>query len=608
MNNREDERELLDQIGEVDGKYVDESAYSKQELNRLKEHDMLPATKVHASNVSTETAETPIVFGAMNQMPVPEEEVRAKDDHRVRTILRITIGVSLAAAAILLFVFLWNPDRGRDIATTTEETTSEETTSLADETTAATISTTVADTTTAESTTAPVTTAEETEAIEPNIPLTAEYFPDEGFRRFVSQFDQDQDGFINPEERRAVTEIQCGFDSSIDVNAIHSLAGIQYFSELKSLNCVGLDLTELDVSHNPGLEVLYCSSLGLTQLDLSHNPELKVLDCSGLESLTELDVTQNHKLEVLNCCYSGLTELDLSHNSELKRLYCHSLDLTELDVSHNLELELLDCHDLGLTELDVTHNRKLADLYCENNKLTALDLSNNVALYRLECYNNQLTSLDLSANQELVNLKCAGNSMSELNLSGLSKLEIVECFCNPSLKVNASNCSSSMEISIDATASISGNSDNYKIRKRYDFAPTEDGYYSAKLTEKEWTDLEWEAIISGNGFDYSAFFEEASADQNTLTIQNARLLSDSGDYYDCGTASIPLASTVKYVYTDIYGKTSDYKAKDFNTFYSAMLAEYKNCFSEDTTGELKLVIHILGGSIDEISVQVDQYP
>ena len=296
-----------------------------------------------------------------------------------------------------------------------------------------------------------------------------------------------------------------------------------------------------------------------------------------------------------------------------KVLLCRYTGLTELDVTQNPELEVLNCADSGLTELDITQNLKLSDLYCNNNKLTALDLSNNDALSALVCYNNQLTSLDLSANQNLVSLNCVANSMTELNLSGLSKLKSVECFCNPSLKVNANNCSSPIEFCIDATASILGNSDSYKILKRYDHVPLKDGYYFADLREKDWLELEWEQSFYEYGFDtwMNSSFTEASADHNTLRILDARLLSGFGqscDFYDCGTISLPLAQTVKYEYMDKYGETSDYTANDFNTFYSAMIEEYKSCFSKDTSGGLTLGIHILGGSIDEIYIQVDQYP
>ena len=528
---------------------------------------------------------------------------------------------------------------------TADDTTEAPATTLADETTAATITATAADITPAETTTAPVTTAEETEAIEPDIPLNAEYFPDEGFRRLVSEFDQDQDGYLSPKEREAVTELECliGYYSREDASSTHSLAGIQYFSELNTLRCAGLNLPELDLSHNPELKELHCYDLKLlSELDLTQNLKLEKLEISLL-GINELDLSHNSELKELDIYNLSLSELDLSHNSELKRLYCHDFDLTKLDVSHNLELELLDCHylglteldvtqnlelevlncsNLGLTELDVTQNRKLTTLHCDNNKLTVLDLSNNDALTQLECYSNQLTSLDLSANQNLVSLNCVANSMTELNLSGLSKLKSVKCFCNPSLKINANNISSADEIiiinfNIDDTASISSNTNTdgrtiFRLEKRYNHAPIEDGYYYAKLIGESEIEDSTQYYYS-TGFECDGSFTGASADQNIQTIRDARLSTYNLSYYssyDCGTVSLPMAQTVKYEYNNhtSVDETNIDNVDDFNTFYSMMNEVCRKCFFEESIGELSLSIHILNGSIDEISIGVYQYP
>lgn len=276
-------------------------------------------------------------------------------------------------------------------------------------------------------------------------------------------------------------------------------------------------------------------------------------------------------------------------------------------------LEVLECPYLGLTELDVSHNLELTYLFCQNNKLTTLDLSKNEALFQLDCHDNQLTSLNISSKQKLCWINCVANSMTELNLSGLTSLNIAECFCNPSLKVNAYNCSSPIKFCIDATASILGDSANFEILKRYDHVPLKDGYYFADLREKDWLDLEWEQSFHEYGFNtwMNSSFTEASVDQNTLRILDARLLSGSDlscDFYDCGTLNLPLAQNVKFYYINIYGDKSIYSADDFNTFYSAMLDEYNSCFSEDTSGGLDLSIHISDGSVDEITINVDQYP
>ncbi|MBR6365659.1 MAG: hypothetical protein IKS10_06150 [Lachnospiraceae bacterium] len=90
---------------------------------------------------------------------------------------------------------------------------------------------------------------------------------------------------------------------------------------------------------------------------------------------------------------------------------------------------------------------------------------------------------------------------------------------------------------------------------------------------------------------------------------NEPLLTLAGDgLYSNYTTRAHLAQKVNYQYIDTYAHEREYIADDFNTFYSAMIDEYNGCFGEDTSGGLNLSIHILNGSIDKITIQVDQYP
>jgi Leucine-rich repeat (LRR) protein len=104
-------------------------------------------------------------------------------------------------------------------------------------------------------------------------------------------------------------------------NTISSLAGIEYFTGLKTLYCYSNELTTLDLSANTELEYLSCDNNQLPTLDLSANTKLKTLSCSNNE----------------------LTTLDLSANTELESLYCGHNKLTTLALSANTKLEYLDC-------------------------------------------------------------------------------------------------------------------------------------------------------------------------------------------------------------------------------------------------------------------------
>jgi Leucine-rich repeat (LRR) protein len=64
--------------------------------------------------------------------------------------------------------------------------------------------------------------------------------------------------------------------------------------------CSDNSLSELDLSHTPGLTELDCSDNYLFELDLSHTPELTELHCSNdnSEELKELDIRNNPKLKI----------------------------------------------------------------------------------------------------------------------------------------------------------------------------------------------------------------------------------------------------------------------------------------------------------------------
>lgn len=62
--------------------------------------------------------------------------------------------------------------------------------------------------------------------------------------------------------------------------SVDSLEGIEYFYNLKTLDCSDNELLFLDVSANTSSEILNCSHNNLLSLDLSSCKKLKDLDIS----------------------------------------------------------------------------------------------------------------------------------------------------------------------------------------------------------------------------------------------------------------------------------------------------------------------------------------
>jgi Leucine-rich repeat (LRR) protein len=276
-------------------------------------------------------------------------------------------------------------------------------------------------------------------------------------------WDTNHDDILSVVEAAAVTSIYVIGEWSNETynytgGEIASLEGIEYFTGLTQLTCVGNQLTALDLSNNTALTYLNCETNQLSTLDVSKNTALADLRC-GQNQLTTLDVSANTALTDLYCFSNQLTSLDVSKNTALTLLHCHSNQLTSLDVSKNTALTNLGCDSNQLTSLDVSKNTALTYLTCAVNQLTSLDVSKNTALTLLYCHSNPLTSLDVSKNTALTYLDCAINQLTSLDVSKNTALTYLGCGFNQLTSLDVSKntaltsltCSSNQLTSLDVS-------------------------------------------------------------------------------------------------------------------------------------------------------------
>lgn len=102
---------------------------------------------------------------------------------------------------------------------------------------------------------------------------------------------------------------------------ITSLAGIEYFTDLETLDCMGNQLTTLDVTKLTKLKFLVCNDNQLTALDVTGLTSLTDLECNG-NQLVSLDVSTLKELQILWCHGNKMTALDITHNAYLGDLKC----------------------------------------------------------------------------------------------------------------------------------------------------------------------------------------------------------------------------------------------------------------------------------------------
>ena len=181
-----------------------------------------------------------------------------------------------------------------------------------------------------------------------------------------------------------------------DQRTIESLAGIENF---------------------PNLVRLFCDRVGLKTLDISRNQKLKQIEVVGNE-LTSLNFSSNPALEIIKCNHQTngcLSSLNISGNQSLKVLECQNNTITSLDLTNNINLEEIDCGVNKLTTLNLNSNLKLKKLFLACNQLTSLDVSKQLELTQLHCTENHISTLDITKNTKLNWLNC-GNQQPDGSL------------------------------------------------------------------------------------------------------------------------------------------------------------------------------------------------
>ena len=156
----------------------------------------------------------------------------------------------------------------------------------------------------------------------------------------LSLYDSDADGKLVNEEAEAVETI------SVCADGITTLDGVQYFRNLKSLDCCGSvwngSLASLALNQNTALDVLKCSYNQLTSISLPSS--LIEMECR-FNKFQTLDLSGVPHLKRLDCFGNRLENLDLSGLPELESLTAGMNSFRTLDVSGNPNLKVLDLSD-----------------------------------------------------------------------------------------------------------------------------------------------------------------------------------------------------------------------------------------------------------------------
>ena len=210
---------------------------------------------------------------------------------------------------------------------------------------------------------------------------------------------------------------------SFTINAqIIDIPDANFKNALVNSNCVdtnGDGWGNIDADSNDDGEIDLSEAMTITNLRIPSN---NIVSLSGIENFTNLTN--------LNCVGNQINDLSFVGLSNLTHLYCQDNNLTSLDISGLTNLVELRCFLNEITTLTFGSLTNLTTIDCNRNQLPVLDLSNLPGLISLNCSINQISDLNISNLSNLENLNCSENNLTELNLNGLSNLEYVRCESN----------------------------------------------------------------------------------------------------------------------------------------------------------------------------------
>jgi len=241
--------------------------------------------------------------------------------------------------------------------------------------------------------------------------------PDAVFKnRLIAEgVDINNDGEIQESEALLITDLNV--HPSNTEPKIENLEGIQYFTNLITLDCASNLLSSLNVS-------------ALTNLDTlkAFYNQLESINIDGLNQLTFLWVS-NNQLEVL----------DISTNINLEKLYCSNNLLNNLDISLLQNLLTLGASNNNLNEIDLLPLSNLTSIVVSNNNISLIEVNHLLDLEFLEVADNLLNELILNNLHNIISIDVSYNNLLELDCS-YTVAEYIACSDNPNLtSVNVQN-------------------------------------------------------------------------------------------------------------------------------------------------------------------------
>ena len=178
---------------------------------------------------------------------------------------------------------------------------------------------------------------------------------------------------------------------SLDLSSFTKLQDLEVsYSTISELNVTGLNdirrliveyndnMTSIDLSQMPLLEIFSYNDTPLGWLDFSYCPNLTYLDCCAVEMSSELNTITGETLQ-------NLETLLIRYNK----------NITSIDLSSFPKLKAIDCTGCVISKFDFNGCEKLTYFRGNYNKATKIDFSPCISLLYIEAYSSNLKQVTM---------------------------------------------------------------------------------------------------------------------------------------------------------------------------------------------------------------------
>lgn len=269
-----------------------------------------------------------------------------------------------------------------------------------------------------------------------NIPLTAEYFPDEWFLEKVARYDEDKDGILSKEEIASVTSLGCRRDLS-------DFSQVQYFTNLQDLTLEyewddGYDFYRYyGVWAGEVLDLRVFSNLEQANLhlDTSKAPagsaEVQI-QVSGLKHLRELTIRDRVSDEDKggngpNVMVAGV---DLKDTPALEKVWISDVETVLFDDENRIKsLDIDHVKNIPFGQIAGFSGLESLRVRIASQDFTRLDLSKNRALTKLNVYSDSVKDIVFAGASALETVRIEGTQLTEADVSHNPALKEIQLEC-----------------------------------------------------------------------------------------------------------------------------------------------------------------------------------